>query len=155
MCRKMGAFSPSATERGRCDKNGTFFNDVKVEILAVRCNGVAECANGTDENGCELSFYVLMVAVLGGGILAIIVSSVSSKLSNLVILDTPSSTEIEVSESREEEAQNVILTQQADVEIRKSHSQQFYNLTLEQTNENVPETVNTIKLRSTSTSCEF
>ena len=153
MCRKMGAFSPYARER--CDKNGTFFNNVTIEIFAVRCNGVAECANGTDENGCELSFYVLMVAVLGGGILAIIVSSVSSKLSNLVILDTPSSTEIEVSESREEEAQNVILTQQADVEIRKCHSQQFYNLTLEQTNENVPETVNTIKVRSTSTSCEF
>ena len=144
MCRKMGAFSPSATKR--CYKKGSFFYDTKVEILAVRCNGVAECVNDADESKCELPFYVLMLAVLGGGILAIMISICSSKSSNLVILDTPSATEIEVSELKEEEAQNVILSQQTDVEIRKGHSQQFYKLTMEETNENVPETINTIKV---------
>ena len=153
-CRVMGAFSPSATMT--CVKNGTFHNNVTVEILAVRCNGDAECANGEDENGCTLSNYILMGAILSGGILAIISSTFGSKSADTVILDDESSANIEVSESKEEEATNLILAQQADVEVRKIHSKKYYNLTMEETNNNIQEAVNVIKVRTTtSTKCSF
>ena len=154
MCRKMGAFSPSATMS--CVKKGTFHNNVTVKILAVRCNGNAECANGEDEENCTLPFYILMGAILSGGILAIISSSLGSKSADTVILDDESSANIEVSESKEEEATNLILAQQADVEVRKIHSKQYYNLTMEETNVNIPEAFNAIKVSTTtSTKCSF
>ena len=153
-CQHMGAFSPSATMT--CVKNGTFHNNVTVKILAVRCNGDAECANGEDEENCTLPFYILMGAILSGGILAIISSSLGSKSADTVILDDESSANIEVSESKEEEATNLILAQQADVEVRKSHSKKYYNLTMEETNHNIPEAVNVIKVSTTtSTKCSF
>ena len=153
-CRTMGAFSPYATMS--CVKKGTFHNNVTVKILAVRCNGDPECANGEDEENCTLPFYILMGAILSGGILAIISSSLGSKSADTVILDDESSTNIEVSESKEEEATNLILAQQADVEVRKTHSKKYYNLTMEETNNNIQEAVNVIKVRTTtSTKCSF
>ena len=153
-CKDMGAFSSYATIS--CVKNGTFHNNVTVKILAVRCNGDAECANGEDEENCTLPFYILMGAILSGGILAIISSSLGSKSADTVILDDESSANIEVSESKEEEATNLILAQQADVEVRKTHSKKYYNLTMEETNNNIQEAVNVIKVRTTtSTKCSF
>ena len=70
---------PNATDE-TLDKCGKYFshaaqmecdrpnikNELKVSTLAIRCNGISECADGEDEANCQFSQIILYAALLPG-----------------------------------------------------------------------------------------
>ena len=121
MCMEKGVFPSAAnvncTMPGISDVPG-----LDVKTRGVLCNGVKECANGSDENGCEKDDAILGISLSTGLVLAIVmalatIGILSSKKAELLTKPLP------LPNSNEEELRKVLLIQHLQIEERREQNQ--------------------------------
>ena len=143
LCIKKKAFPDHASVK--CVKAGPFFNGIKINIMAVRCNGEEECADGKDEKDCSIPLWLSIIIVLAGGLIALIISRLYVKFARIGAKTEISDAAIEVGETKEEAEKNLIKLQQADATVRQEHSQKYFDLVMDETQDEA-ESINQIKV---------
>ena len=143
LCIKKKAFPDHASVR--CQKADTNFNGINITIMAVQCNGVIECVDKEDEKNCALPLWYSIVSVLAGGLIALIISRLYVKFARIGTKTEISDAAIEVGETKEEAEKNLIKLQQADATVRQEHSQKYFDLVMDETQDEA-ESINQIKV---------
>ena len=143
LCIKKKAFPAHASVK--CQKADTDFNNMTIMIMAVQCNGVIECVDKEDEKNCALPLWYSIVSVLAGGLIALIISRLYVKFARIGAKTEISDAAIEVGETKEEAEKNLIKLQQADATIREEHSQKYFDLVMDETQDEA-ESINQIKV---------
>ena len=143
LCIRKNAFPAHASVE--CEKAGPFFNGIKINIKAVRCNGEEECADGKDEKDCSIPLWLSIIIVLAGGLIALIISRLHVKFARIGAKTEISDAAIEVGETKEEAEKNLIKLQQADATVRQEHSQKYFDLVMDETQDEA-ESINQIKV---------
>ena len=146
LCIKKKAFPAHATVQ--CQKAGPFFNGIIIHIMAVRCNGVKECANGIDEEDCGVPLLVSVICVLAGALVIVVIACVYVKFAKIDVKDKAFFDTIKVGETKQEAEQNLIIFQQGDASKRKEHSQRYLDLVMEENEQDEAESINQIKVSS-------
>ena len=116
--------------------------------MAVRCNGVKECANGIDEEDCGVPLLVSVICVLAGALVIVVIACLYVKFAKIDVKDKAFFDTIKVGETKQEAEQNLIIFQQGDASKRKEHSQRYFDLVMEENEQDEAESINQIKVSS-------
>lgn len=57
----------------------SIYNNITMNVRAVRCNGISECESGEDENGCDVDKDTLLISILLGLVVILIISIMTVK----------------------------------------------------------------------------
>ena len=116
---------------------------MKVPILAHKCNGVAECEDGSDEKDCSLDTVTIVCGILTPGLVLCLSAAV------LVIYmvkpqQTPAELDAMYQITSPREAKKKIIALQ-NSKARRVHNKFYFRYHLNQANGNKGEAINTIK----------
>ena len=119
-------------------------NNFSIPILALRCNGIKECPNGKDEEGCDLGTIITYTVLLPGLVICLTASIVVVYKTNPQLVDANVFLDVMYHISCPNEKSRKLIEVQ-NVRSRKVHNRKYYNDILESANGDEAEALNEIK----------
>ena len=119
-------------------------NGFSIPILAFRCNGIKECSNGADEEGCFLLGIITYSVLLPGFVICLTAAIVVVYKTKSHLIDANVELDALYGISCPKEKSRKLIEVQ-NVRSRKVHNRKYYNDILESSNGDQAETLNEIK----------